>query len=133
MKKLELKHIAPYLPYGLRVSLHSEQYFVRGLNVNTVGGFDYFIQHDFKERVGNEFWSGDATENVKPLLKPLSTLTQGSKDYREFSGEACLAICEESHIDLGVENWSYQDVEKLFELHYDAFGLIDSGLAETKQ
>ena len=98
--KLELKHLAPYLPYGLDMlyeSIFEEKPFnsidkleTHNIGMCLVGGF-------------------------KPILRPLSDLTKWGiddlfkiKDYKEMT---------------------YEDVRWMFELHFDVFGLIEKGLA----
>jgi hypothetical protein len=66
--KLELKHLAPYLPYGLNCELDTNVHSILiGLeksfsNDSFVGRFDEFGEHNL--------WQ------FKPILRPLSDLTK---------------------------------------------------------
>jgi len=122
--KLELKHIVPYLPYGLKIMTDYD-------GVQEVSSLPDFYHVSYYNK---ETDAGDDPhiKSVRPILHSLSDLTQDSKDYMKFSGDACLSICEESHLWNLTESWSYDDVSKLFELHYDVFGLIEKGLAIDK-
>ena len=120
--KLELKHLAPYLPYGLKIKnaygVHIMDSFVGSQNIN------YTINN----------------VESKPILRPLSDLNKKKfKDIvfpvNHYSGER---IEYDRNISVSMvqiqslTNQSvtfYGTVEKLFELHFDVFGLIEKGLA----
>lgn len=149
--KLELKHLAPYLPYGLTV-----------LYQDTVSDF-YEI-----EMIGleNGFVIDDNTSygfgDVKPILRPLSDLTKeiecdGSKFYPigklhnssyrrngktckgeyELTEEVRNIITTKKHsfahgvkIDLNkLDNNESWIINYLLKWHFDVFGLIEEGLA----
>ena len=116
--KLELKHLTPYLPYGLQceykgrlydyeVVNHIAQYIRIYLPDRT---YFYLIQTNEKEFL-----------DVKPILRPLSDLTEAQinslldGDMLQYTSDLRLL--------------RYGDIEKLFEWHFDVFGLIDKGLA----
>jgi hypothetical protein len=119
--KLELKHLAPYLPYGLKIKTNNQ---IRTLSIgilttteNSLSNIIYGIGH-------------------KPILRPLSDLTKEV----EVNGEKLVPIdklaiqlfdTETQKIILkgeinGIPYWVMQ---KLFEWHFDVFGLIEEGLA----
>lgn len=173
MEKLELKHIAPYLPYGVKAEI-----------------LDYksdYVGNQFDEIIGVHQWDKNCMywsaltiggskpniERIKPILRPLSDL---SKEI-EHNGEKFVPIIYLSrlvdnghnHIDSKIHKSSNyitvmtdkcDDVEnvkfrfiiegfssiersgepislvtydkiksKLFEWHFDVFGLIEKGLA----
>jgi|SRR5690606_32887544 len=93
MEKLELKHIAPYLPYRLKclIPKHSlkfgQQYVlpVNGASIDSYGLLNIeFILPDDDLLFSNQLkW-------VKPLLRPLSDLTQEI----EHNGERFVPIIE---------------------------------------
>ena len=65
--KLEIKHLAAYLPYGLKVSNNTHPD-----DVNLVTGLrdeTYFTKQNSRYAYGD-------VENCKPLLRPLSDLTK---------------------------------------------------------
>lgn len=134
IQKLELKHVAPYLPYDLECKVMGEFmedtefddnpipkiFILIGLMKHSRASLSY-------KRIKDVFDLCD----VFPLLRPLSDLTKeievnGEKFVpmevlkRDYIGE-CM------HTNLAT--WSHRVVCKLHEWHFDTFGLIDSGLA----
>ena len=122
--KLELKHLAPYLPYGLKVSN------IRG---------SVFLLNTFSNMRGRGIESRDInsvlSEQMKPILKPLSDLT---KEF-EHNGEKVnifdrIEIYKGSGVDYLIEQIRFGFVEVivyniLLEHHFDVFGLIEKNLA----
>lgn len=139
--KLELKHLAPYLPYGLKMELLD---FPLGKHIRTL---ELDCGHDFNFYL--------AHNKVRPILRHLSDLTKEI----EHNGERLCAIDEvynsswmvggyileedeygwhilskednsEIHIDPSKpQTWMYWVWEIMVSLHFDVFGLIDKGLA----
>lgn len=129
--KLEIKHLAPYLPYGLKYATLSdddgETYFIdKRNNTITVDGS--------VNNVTNICLIEYSRPIYKPILRPLSDLTKeieinGEKFYPIYRMELlgyydmkCL------HID-GVKSISYNMMQFLLEWHFDVFGLIPNDLA----
>lgn len=121
--KLEIKHLAPYLPYGLKVSNNTYPD-----DVNLVTGLmdeTYFIERNSKYAYGD-------IENCKPILRQLS-------DYADINSDAlCDVNCDMSdqiqisefaskRISLSAVSVGAFDI--LVSNHVDVFGLIDEGLA----
>ena len=164
--KLTLKHLASYLPYGLKFVKNDKTYYgeahrgetgklayettrkgellgiKKNLNkiITRVGSFGISNQSKI---VRKRFIDSHIT--FKPILRPLSDLTKEIK----INGEKFVPI---TTIELEVEQWCdayqewmdayidyprqlkvmqapYEIIEKLFEWHFDVFGLIDEGLA----
>lgn len=155
--KLELKHLAPYLPYGLNgcqyvfesSPKHTTKYILTSLNE--------------KEKEWTFFWERldeslmSATENIKPILRPLSDLF--TKRFDEENGGLrhidiiSSKIFFDNYIDdestheafwsklinsqiYPTLNQSKQLLDFLYRNHYDVEaifnygnGLIDAGLA----
>jgi len=129
--KLELKHLAPYLPYGLRVTY-----------IHRIGDKKELVHKQSIDRVFMDY--GYLNLHTEPYskqapiidylleLRPLSDLT---KEEYQYIWE--LETDEESvsqWIDLDTWSqqtckWSYDLWSTLFEKHFDVFGLIDKGLA----
>lgn len=129
--KLESKHLAPYLPYALQISTDDE-----GEDwVETVIGLN---NEAIETSVGN-YWN----YTVKPILRPLSDLTKEI----EHNGEKIIPveyvfgknhnirevkdiyIINKNGYSFRATGLVYDQVQKLFEMHFDVVGLIDAGLA----
>jgi len=129
--KLELKHLAGYLPYGLKIQTSSKKY----KETYTLLYLDLF-GFGFKE--GELFF-----KRCKPILHPLSDLTKeievnGIKfiPTNVINTDFFWDYVRNNMRDL-VKDGSYilvgylpaLVVDKLLEWHFDIYGLIDKGLA----
>ena len=138
--KLEFKHLAPYSPYKLNYFIDFEDGDVAVYEM--IGLFS-----DSGEVYLDGYEANLDSTNCKPILRPLSDLT------KEIEVDGCkfvpimvleldshtLSVNQYSnHLEIrGVESneWTYAiDVYteimcKLFEWHFDVFGLIEKGLA----
>ena len=135
--ELEVKHLAPYLPYGLKL-----QYVEREKVIST--GIMQSISQNNSEthptRVSINYQGEEHIWMYRPLLKPLS---QFEYDHiiqvREHLGLG--QWCD--HYDQYFEAWfddaesvqklvlqcPYEIMQFFLECHFDVFGLIDDGLA----
>ncbi len=141
--KLEIKHLAAYLPYRLSMIFEKS-----GRLITMQSCFYNGNIHITDANEGNcydlSIW------NFKPILRPLSDLTKeiehngerflpidelweqtleeiNSNTYDDYFFNQDLKttwICKENILQL-----EYVVVDKLFEWHFDVFGLIDAGLA----
>jgi len=148
--ELELKHILPYLDFGIKAidlqADHGDNVFeITGFS-NTKGNIEVFDQYGNFDIKMSE---------IKPILRPLSDLTKeidvnGEKfipieklnnDFRQNSKD--LNICmfaNELSIDIDTEDYSqcidladgFRISEKLLEWHFDISGLIENNLAINK-
>ena len=113
-EKLELKHIAPYLPYGLVVTNLNEKIELSVRNID----FMLLPSQDFK-----------------PMLKPLSDLTEKEANFMWFEIISTDNDCfnqddfYESVVLGSVQFLPIMVYEYLLSKHFDVFGLIDKGLA----
>lgn len=183
--KLELKHIVPYLPHELKFCALNDIWQITTINYidpnYQVWANNYWDKKKLKyyplinvkdSTVGRGF----NVKNIKPLLRPLSSL---AKEI-EHKGEMFVPLVKLAEIEVGEHNWNEIDEsiedegyafyieylpswfglyfnknkctftrwddgegndacsnklrDKLFEWHFDVFGLIDAGLAiEIKQ
>lgn len=138
--KLELKHIAPYLPYGLKIkgNTYGEIKTLYGIKGESV----------FIDTLTTPYSWADFSD-IKPILRSLSDLT----NEIEIEGKKFVPKCELDCICRDLEFYSfnfkyftvgnqhknygqeydlidiYNVMQKLFEWHFDIFGLIESGLA----
>jgi hypothetical protein len=119
MKKLELKHLALYLPYGLKIGHKSGAKSIHILHHgNGIGSISHILTSDL----------------YKPILRPLSDIiTKIEHNGEKFVPLDILAYlfgygCLEFDLT-DVLNQPYKQIEKLLEWHFDIFGLIEAGLA----
>tara|TARA_R110000823_G_C15725246_1_gene479131 strand:+ start:319 stop:678 length:360 start_codon:yes stop_codon:yes gene_type:complete len=112
--KLELKHLAPYLTYGLKFIDIPEGYNQqRELNIDS---FNWLLT------------------DGKPILRPLKEMYQVEEIMYEFS-EYDLELFETSFFILGIgctNRFSHLNVDQynmILKNHFDIFGLIEQGLA----
>lgn len=144
--KLEIKHIAPYLPYRI-----NPLKIVYGDGVCTLegisGGYNLELRH------GQLVSSNINIESVKPILKPMSQVSELFKyfiDVMPFGQEykSRLFFEEKKHTEKTDLFWikssvamelminksspltsPYLAVEVMIKNHFDVFGLINAGLA----
>jgi hypothetical protein len=130
MKKLEIKHLAPYLPYGLKIQgqTHKSIETLFGLKGETV-----FVEYS------QSLYAWADIFDIKPILRPLSDLTKEIEHNGErFVPSERYNIDKDFlyEIDTNQEDIIYIDVLEMYnlflillEMHFDVFGLIDKGLA----
>jgi len=129
--KLELKHLAGYLPYGLD--------FIRyeAMEIDRIGNQVIWSEgkYPFKTQLNAVTLNQFNYTTSKPILRPLSNLTKEI----ELNGEKFLPYVK-SNYTLNCFNqmqrngfekniWSYELTQILLEWHFDIYGLIESGLA----
>jgi hypothetical protein len=124
--KLELKHLAPYLPYGLK----SLGYYPNGgQNIQEVTTLNVLNLLDFDSR-------------RQPILRPLSDLTEHKDGFIQLKvirdmnlGHVDYITNERDHwiseygIDGFINKMPHGIFQKLIEWHFDLFNLIPQGLA----
>lgn len=133
MKTLELKHLAPYLPYGLNCKFNNSE-------IKELIGIRNYVGWSgvFREKYGE---NNIPLISIKPILRQLSDLTKEI----EHNGEKFVPIewIEERYFTLDLhkqcesiiddERWinqcDYMLINHLFEWHFDVFGLIERGIA----
>lgn len=115
--ELELKHLAAYLPYGLRVQ--DEE----GNNAKIVALFEDCCLIKYDVNVGDYEYDFD---DIKPLLLPLSEVSDDLFKQIGFADEEDFIECVYNG-DILQNNFN-----KLLSHHFDVFGLIDKGLAINK-
>ena len=106
--ELELKHLAPYLPYGLKGNYEvsevvpSAKFELRNKELRT-DNIDFFLSF------------------AKPILRPISDLKKNEFPFKLGTYT--------QNFKFTLENTEYQFIERMIELHFDVFGLIEKGLA----
>lgn len=122
--KLELKHLAPYLPYNLQCKWNKSKPF-------TLVGLQ-----NGNESVNNELWTWkDGSKYLtvylyecKPILRPMEDI----KYYVEFLNKYNVDFDKKEGCLVKRKNDNYtrlNELDFLFENHFDVFGLIPKGLA----
>lgn len=119
--KLTIEHLAPYLPYGLKIHDPNRNMIgLEPLELNCTGGTNYFS-------LGNVL----QYEELLPILRPMSDIYKSIDDvthanvlYREFDITDMEFNGSVTHPKHGYDVYLY-----LFQYHFDVFGLIEQGLA----
>ena len=136
--KITLDHLAPYIPYGLKVETVDGIFEVDGWG-SEIGIF-----------LKTMMYGANAIPAYKPILRPLSDLTKEITHNGEtfvpidyLNGEFAGKIPRKFEVNQTIRNpnifftlaeWiSFKELHELFELlfswHFDVFGLLDAGLA----
>ena len=125
--KLELKHLSPYLPYGLKAIYNEEN---EENTVVTILGTcildkERHYQIKFKDGIVGLFIAND----IKPILRPLSDFYEDI-DGVSFSNMITHGYHNEFWWDenFNVNQLMYHDLQLLLSKHCDVFGLIEKGL-----
>lgn len=134
--ELEIKHLAPYLPYDLKVTFEADEH------EHTLVGLVNWSDEIMVLSPFNDYGRSNI-KNCKPILRPLSDLTKeimvNGEDFVPYEYcvfvEAMLVneyleyLCE-AKSDLSEDRLlPYSIVQLLFEWRFDVFGLIEKGLA----
>jgi hypothetical protein len=118
--KLELKHLAPYLQHGLKLTCNmlENPIVLSGLGTDTDTIKKLFIHH-------SKYTAWYPIEQFQPILRPLSDLKSHFDNYRSqiYSDFEFYIKC----IKYG--EMEHNEYDWLFENHYDVFGLIENNLA----
>lgn len=129
--KLELKHVAPYLPYALKW---------QHMTIDKVLRMDGLEEvRELRIRLSDGLYSYHK-DFLKPLLRPLSDITKeievnGEKFvpmvklYEIYPRQTKSLIGFSRDVINSPLEIEYRIVQKLAEWHFDVFGLIEQGLA----
>jgi hypothetical protein len=128
--KLEIKHLAGYLPYGLKVqykTIYGDALKIKDLEIYNVS-YSLLMQD-------------------KPILHPLSDLTKEievngekfvplnrileifGKSLKHLSTEFQIKALKKFEQEVISKELPYKYIQKLIEWHFDIYGLIKAGLA----
>ena len=130
--KLELKHLAGYLPYDL--------------NIKTKTGYDTMNTLDSHcvncDYVDSHYYDCGPDSSFKPILRPLSDLSKyiGNFCFEEWVKESSCPEEYEQYVRCIYETFddgslvdlhylSYRIIKKMYEYHFDMERLIEAGLA----
>lgn len=107
MEKLTLEHLAPYLPYDLRIKDGTSEFTMDGSFLHQA--IEYPLLY----------------KDFKPILTPLEDFI-GSEADKEIFGKGTYNM--DSKINYK-ECLYYWEVQILLKHHFDIFGLLERGLA----
>ena len=126
--KLELKHLSPYLPYGLKVNESTV-----GKNLKMTG---IEFTHELRIRLTDGLYVYDQNK-MKPILRPLSDLNKAW--YSEENEEDEEGFEQVNLLGKTLKYFNYKtykprfnpyfEFELLIKNHFDVFGLIEKGSA----
>ena len=123
--KLELKHLAAYLPYNLKVIRNG---FIGDL-IAIMNDEDSIAESfEFKVSCSN-WWENNTDKNhYKPILRPLSDLIKDewSKVFLDSDIDNILSFYQ---VDKNLDCIEHYLVNLLLKNHFDIYGLIEAGLA----
>lgn len=112
MKK-ELKHITHYLPYGLKIMVHDD-FEMEMTHKRIQDSFEDDLKFISVDGVIEDF-------HCKPILRPISDLSKNEFPFKIGTYT--------SDFEFILEDTEFQLFEKMLELHFDIFGLIEKGIA----
>ena len=136
-QQLTIEHLAPYLPYKLKMKFEGEDF------EHELVGLD-ITEHGLKLISVYEDYGTASLDSAKPILRPLSDLTKEI----EHNGEKFIpwhelefGIDKDLDIEIIVGDSEYlyisytelrNEMQKLFEWHFDVFDLHSKGLCIYK-
>ncbi len=145
MEKLEIKHLAGYLPYGLKIRVEDYRNDYVGREFDKVIGLHQWDKSGLLWSVLTEGGAKPGIDKVKPILRPLSDLTKeievGGEKFvplnklaftnnlkmYQFIDGAFYSLNYAKYLE--IKEMPYIVVEKLLEWHFDIHGLIEKNLA----
>jgi hypothetical protein len=149
MKKLELKHLAAYLPYGFTFKSEMDKPFDE-VGINPIwtaeGIIKMFGDYCLTTKDNNDAY---AIQTCKPLLRPLSQLTQEIEHNREkfvpieklrqWFTSVIFQIGNDHKLMIKGKNecfisndYFFLISQHLLEWHFDIYGLLENNLAIEK-
>ena len=139
--ELELKHLAPYLPYGLPIKILNHKCDYVSIEFAKANGFYMMADEFYVTYEGGR--TGKGVNDFKPLLLPLSKLDKtfsvnGEEYHRNlimdyFINSRHIFTCQTIIKNrLTTNTLKFLDAQTMFKFHFDVFGLIDAGLALNK-
>jgi hypothetical protein len=127
-EQLTLEHLAPYLPYGVKIA---HGLIIKDLTAVSLDSPFVFCTTYLSSRVKTMINISD----IKPILRPLSDLTKEIEvDGEEFIPIDYIGLMDyDTYSLLYIQNHTYrlpyQIFNKLLSWHFDIFGLIQKNLA----
>jgi len=132
--KLELKHLAPYLPYGLGVNLNRNNGMFKASHVNL-----HYVSIHFNSAVNETYFKYKNVTyglyDCKPILRPLSDYVDiNETGYTDLNCDLMdqLIINELANKTIPLSLIPFGVIQIMSEHHIDFFNLIPDGLAINK-
>lgn len=124
MKKLQLEHLSPYLPYSVKAIFKEKSGSKKKVTgtISCVYSDSTICCYDTVNSSPDEF---------KLLLKPLSALDEKALSEMNMDMGDQMIIEEIRDKRMGYWSASYDTIQILLKNHYDVFGLIEQGFAEA--
>ena len=151
MDKLELKHLAPYLPYGLKAISSCElkmQTSIDDFEIQESKGTviliellsDKFCQFEVcsENSLYTSWFNYEVMDSLKPILRPLSDLTKEiehnsekfvpTERFYELIDNIDLLdnMFEDIYSKNEILHWPYNVIEKLLEWHFNVFNFPEN-------
>lgn len=131
-----MKELKDYLPFYLGCEVFgtyndasgSRGYLTGVINGGTECEIQFFLEDGFN--VEEEPYFNNA-EEIKPLLRPLSDMTEDERERFGWQDESEFRYLSDAHQVMKNYYYGWQFID-LLKLHFDLFGLIESGLAIDK-
>jgi hypothetical protein len=120
--KLELKHLAPYLPYGLKLKVTDKFY---KYDIMTLCDKSGLSNIGISEVI-------DDIDSFKPILVPLSDFKNiNSRQFAELDWDIQnqIELCDLANKEISFASLSVDTYNLCLINHIDIFGLIDNKLA----
>ena len=117
--KLELRHLAPYLPYSVKIEHPTIMNGKRKISeLYSIKEFHIEIQHRMYVEISQ----------CKLILKPISDLSLlVVEEFEKYDGKR--NGVDEIIENIELKSLPYECIEFMFKNHYDFFRLIEKGLA----
>ena len=127
-KDLLLKELCARLPYGVKVATPKGDGFLCSIN-QTIFGTEYGVNISTVQRD----YFNDKEIEIKPYLRPMSSMTKEEFDEYEIANEmdtaeSSKAIRKNLHGEKYISSW-HHGVDWLNAHHFDYRGLIEKGPA----
>lgn len=120
--KLALKHLSAYLPYKMNCLVDGYSKPLPMFSAYVDDQNDFGCGASLQEITGNDF--GFNPDDFKLILRPMSDLPKFIDKISPVPNFFNIEILMKEPLAS-----SYELFEKLVELHFDVFGLIEAGLA----
>lgn len=140
---LELKHLAPYLPYKLKGQVFEYKIDSVKQRIEELTGLEKWNEKKSYWGVTTQSNSRITLRSFKPIFNPILDLSLlVIEEFEKYDGkrdgkaneEVINLFCEENGVNEFIENIDlkslpYECIEFMFKNHYDFFDLISKNLA----